>query len=593
MTAPLRTSPDAALRDVVIVDGGTDAFEDAGLEGVATRDVGDDVEELDGSMPDAGPTTLCARDENVQGDVCTTCKAGTFTGRNDPAPGPDTTCGEICADPPCDDACNMSLGVSCATFEDAYVKASNTGVSDNFGQRVAISGDTMVVGVSQEDSDATGVDGSDSNNARVDSGAAFVFVRVDGEWVQQAYLKADNAGAGDQFGNAVAIDGDRIVIGAFHESSEAMGVDGDGENDNLDKHGAAYIFDRAGDTWAQVAYLKGPDNGVAGGVNGDNWGVSVAISGNLVAMGSIREDSADRNDSTDNGAQNTGAVVLFELGDDGWTQAAYIKAPNFDESDDFGIALALDGGTLVVGAPREDGTLTGANPEPGFTGNTPRDSGAAYVFAFDGAEWALQVYLKATTSTDSDRGGAYAFGGAVAVDGDRIVVGAIGEGSPATGVDGSQVITTENRVAGAGAAYVFDRTGIEWAPVAYLKASNTEAGDVFGFDVSVSGDRVVVVAVGEGGGSAGVGGDDTNNEAPLSGAAYIFGRIDGSWNQLAYVKAPIPDEEDRLASVDLDGDTLVLGGPLEDSDATGVGGGQDNNSRTDSDAVYVRRLAFE
>lgn len=488
--------------------------------------------------------------------------------------------------------------MSCATFEDAYVKASNTGLEDSFGLSVAVSGDTMVVGVPFDDSDATVIDGDASNNARTDSGAAFVFVRVAGVWTQQAYLKADNAGQGDEFGGAVAIDGDRIVVGAELEDSIATGIDGDGNNDDLEDHGAAYIFDRTDGDWQQVAYLKGPDAGVVGGRFGDNWGISVAVSGRLVAMGSIREDSSSQVDFENNEASNSGAVVVFERGSEDWRRVAYIKAPNIDDQDDFGRSLAIDGNSLVIGAPGEDGQFPGIQDGSLLTGNGAPNSGAAYVFVRGGDGWAFQAYLKASTLPDPAIG-RYSFGASVALDGNRIVVGAPGEGSPATGVGvgpDDEVFTEATRLVGAGAAYVFDRTGDTWDQVAYLKASNTEASDSFGVAVAVSGETVVVGALGEDGASAspGVGVDEGDNTAGTSGAAYIFRRVAGVWSHLAYVKAAFPEAIDRFGNaVDLDGSTLVFGAPLEDSSATGVGGDQDNNEVEDSGAVYVRRLEFE
>src|SRR5690349_20279044 len=93
-----------------------------------------------------------------------------------------------------------------APYQQAYVKASNTDPIDNFGQSVAVSGDTMVVGAPGEDSTATGVNGDQSDNSAAGSGAAYVFVRQGTNWVQQAYLKASNVAL--DFGRSVAVSGD-------------------------------------------------------------------------------------------------------------------------------------------------------------------------------------------------------------------------------------------------------------------------------------------------------------------------------------------------------------------------------------------------
>jgi hypothetical protein len=103
--------------------------------------------------------------------------------------------------------------------QQAYLKASNTGQHDQYGLVTAISGDTIVVGALFEDSNATGVNGNEADNSTSDSGAAYVFTRSGTSWSQQAYLKASNTGASDQFGNSVAISGDTIVVGALGEDS--------------------------------------------------------------------------------------------------------------------------------------------------------------------------------------------------------------------------------------------------------------------------------------------------------------------------------------------------------------------------------------
>ena len=103
--------------------------------------------------------------------------------------------------------------------QQAYLKASNTGIFEYFGHSVAIDGDTLVVGAVYEDSAATGVNGDQSDNSAKDSGAAYVFVRDGTTWSQQAYLKASNTDAGDQFGTSVAVSGDTIVVGAWFEAA--------------------------------------------------------------------------------------------------------------------------------------------------------------------------------------------------------------------------------------------------------------------------------------------------------------------------------------------------------------------------------------
>ena len=127
--------------------------------------------------------------------------------------------------------------------QQAYLKASNTDPGDEFSGQVAIDGDTVVVGAMKEDSNATGVNGTQGNNGTSNSGAGYVFVRTSGTWSQQAYLKASNAGKSDQFGASVAIDGDTVVVGAQGEDSNATGVNGTESDDSgFGDSGAAYVF---------------------------------------------------------------------------------------------------------------------------------------------------------------------------------------------------------------------------------------------------------------------------------------------------------------------------------------------------------------
>jgi len=172
----------------------------------------------------------------------------------------------------------------------------------------------------------------------------------------------------------------------------------------------------------------------------------------------------------------------------------------------------------------------------------------------------------------------------VAVSGNTIVVGASLEGSNATGVNGDQ---TNNSAPQSGAAYVFVRSAVAWSQQAYLKASNTEAIDAFGFSVAGSGETVVVGAR-EDSNATGVNGNQSDNSAPLSGAVYVFVRSAGVWQQQTYLKASNTEAGDYFGwSVAVSDDTVVVGAPDEASNATGVNGNQSDNSAPQSGSAYV------
>ena len=216
--------------------------------------------------------------------------------------------------------------------------------------------------------------------------------------------------------------------------------------------------------------------------------------------------------------------------------------------------------------------------------NSAIDSGAVYVFTRNGTTWSQQAYLKAS-NTDADD----SFGRSVSLSGDTLAVGVYVEDSSATGVNGSQ---SDNSARDSGAVYVFTRSGRTWSQQAYLKASNTDAGDLFGYSVSLSGSRLAVGAIYEDSSATGVNGSQSDNSVIDSGAVYIFTRSGTTWSQQAYLKASNTDASDEFgSSVSLSGDTLAVGADWEDSSATAVNDNQNDNSAGRSGAVYVRRIA--
>jgi len=464
--------------------------------------------------------------------------------------------------------------------QQAYLKASNTGIDDRFGTDVAVSGDTVVVGAPYEDSNATGVNGNQANNSLDHAGAAYVFVRSGMSWIQQAYLKASNTNSNDEFGRAVAVSGDTLVIGAQYEDSNATGINGNQADNSLINPGAAYVFVRSGTTWSQQAYLKASNTGAV-----DFFALTVAVSGDTVVVGADGEDSnatGVNGNQANNTAFSAGAAYVFVRSGATWSQQAYVKASNTNGGDRFGGSVSVSGDTLVVGAEQEDSSAVGVNGNQ--LDNSTSGAGAAYVFLRSSSTWSQQAYIKPSNTGASDK-----FGISVAVSGDTVVVGAYDEASNATGVGGDQA---NNSAFGAGAAYVFVRSGASWSQQAYLKASNTGTGDRFGSSVAVSGDTVVVGATDEASNATGVGGDQANNSALFAGAAYVFVRSGATWTQQAYLKASNNGAGDNFGtSVAVSGGTVVVGAIGEDSNATGVNGVQANNSASDSGAAHLYFIA--
>ncbi|MEM7182010.1 MAG: FG-GAP repeat protein [Spirochaetota bacterium] len=276
--------------------------------------------------------------------------------------------------------------------QEAYLKAPNAEAGDTFGDSVAISGDTIVVGATSEDSNQTTVTNGASASADnslasfgTSVGAAYVFKRSGTTWAQEAYLKAANAGANDNFGISVSIFSDTIAIGASLEDSSQTtitnGTSASTDNSTANS-GAVYVFKRSGTTWSQEAYLKAANAGT-----NDNFGASVSISSDTIAVGAASEDSNQttitngNSASTDNSASNSGAVYVFKRTGTTWTQEAYLKAPNAELLDNFGAAIAVSSDTIVVSARNEDSSQTTiTNGTTASTDNSASNSGAVYVF---------------------------------------------------------------------------------------------------------------------------------------------------------------------------------------------------------------------
>jgi len=260
---------------------------------------------------------------------------------------------------------------------------------------------------------------------------------------------------------------------------------------------------------AQQAYIKSSNTGT-----NDYFGMSVALYGDTLAVGAYGEASnatGINGNQADNSASGSGAVYVFTRTGTTWTQQAYIKASNTDASDKFGYSVALYGDTLAVGAPGEASSDSGINAYEGD--NSAPYSGAVYVFTRTGTTWTKQAYIKSSNTGTSDF-----FGYSVALYGDTLAVGAFDEASNATGINGNQA---DNSAPTSGAVYVFTRTGAIWLQQAYIKASNTDANDEFGYSVALSGDTLAVGAPREASSATGINGNQADNSASGSGAVYV------------------------------------------------------------------------
>ncbi len=249
----------------------------------------------------------------------------------------------------------------------------------------------------------------------------------------------------------------------------------------------------------------------------DRFGGSVAISGDTALVGSALDD--------DNGSAS-GSVYVFIKVANVWVLQQKLAASDAEAGDKFGLSLALEDDTAIVGAPEED--------------SVGSVRGAAYVFTRSAGVWTEQQKIIASDAEDFDQ-----FGISVAIDGDRAVIGASFEDAAASN---------------AGAAYMFSRGAGVWSEDQKILASDAEADDRFGHNVAVSGDIVVI----------GAGREDSGGQD--AGAAYVFAFTGVSWAEQQKLVASTADPSDQFgSSVAVDGDTILIGANGDDDGGNSAG----------------------
>jgi len=451
--------------------------------------------------------------------------------------------------------------VVAGTLEQAigYIKASNTDGDDRFGYEVSLSadGNTLAVGAIGEAGAVSGINGDQTDNSDSYTGAVYLFVKQDGDWQQQAYLKADIPDA-FYFGTNLSLSGNGKTLAVLERTRNggiyifqsdngnwqqqiylpatvlnesdrfrgSLNLSSDGNTLIVTSENSVYVFERSGaDWWRQQAYLT-PDNiGEKGVGAGFGFKASLSSDGNTLAVSATSDSSSATGiDGDTNGERvaGSGAVFVYIRSNGAWQQQAYIKASITDEEDSFGGGLTLsgDGNTLAVGAGFEDSSSTGVNGDQ--NDNNGDRTGAVYMFFRDNGRWQEQAFLKASNADEVDIFGRDSM--SLSADGNTLAVGLWTENSAATGVNGDQ---SDNSVLYAGAVYMYKRRNGEWQSQAYLKASNTDrAGGraSFGRSVSLSADggTLVVGADGEASAATGINGNQYDEFAGSAGAVYIY-----------------------------------------------------------------------
>ncbi len=368
--------------------------------------------------------------------------------------------------------------VAPAAFAQLQKLTTNDGAaSDAFGYKVALSGNTAVIGSPLADV-----------NGKADQGVVYVCVYNNGVWTAQAKLLAPDGNANSQFGYAVAFDGDTVVVGA-------RGTDPSNK-------GAAYVFVRSGASWAPQAKLTSADGG-----SGDRFGESVGISGNTLIIGAPLHDNFAPFD------RNKGGAYIFTRSGVTWTEQAKLTASNPQDFDFFGSKVAVEGDTAIIGAPQSNGdvrigsayvftrngtnwsqqaklaaddgakgnnfgvslSLSGDTAVVGASSSTVNGTafqGATYVFTRTGANWSQQAKL-----TASDGANSWFFGFSALLKNDTLAVGAPG--------------ALMNGKLSQGAVYLFSRTGNSWSQQTKLLAPDGNANDQFGSSIALDGSFLI------------------------------------------------------------------------------------------------------
>lgn len=416
-------------------------------------------------------------------------------------------------------------------------------------------GSSFSIGVAQEGNKQMGEDDSlmeAYKQARIKDGEDSVDAE-ESRFTQRTKLTASDGAASDEMGLSVAIAGDTAVVGSWHDDI--------GANAN---QGSVYVFVRSGASWVLQQKLTASD-----GAANDTFGYSVAITNVNVPSQTVIMVGAFGNDA---GGPNRGAVYVFVRSQGGttWSQQGKLTAPDGMDNDAFGNAVAMNGNHAIIGA---NGVDVGASVS----------TGAAYVFVRSGTIWVFEQKLLApgsavthrnfgwsvgisgnlaiigTNNLDSDQGFAYVFervtgntwtwkisfqapgklGYSVGISGETIVMGAYGK-DIGSNMDQGNVS-------------VYSRVGSTWTFQGTLTASDGAANDYFGFNVAISGDRIIV----------GTHADDVSTGD--QGSAYVFTRTGTIWSQRQKLIAQDAGSGDFFAwSVAINGDTAIMGAVFDD-----------------------------
>lgn len=522
---------------------------------------------------------------------------------------------------------SLPAAATCTYHEQARFTAPDVELDDRFGYEVALSGDTAVIGVNRDFEDESGSAYVFRNNSGVwqqvakltaadavpglhfgkavaidgntifigtgpsrpppghyggtDIGSVYVFHEIEGVWQQIAKLTASDTATNNQFGISVAIDGTTAIIGAHYaayvfrkvdgtwqEAAKLVGnpADSDGFGVSValrgDKtiigaslsetaRGSAYVFREVGGVWIETARLTAADAALY-----DQFGYSVDFSGSTAVIGAYQDDD---------GGVASGSAYVFQEADGVWQQVAKLTASDATSTDYFGCGVAINGDTAVVGAYGANGTVSG--------------SGIVYLFRNVGGVWRQSAKLEASDAATADR-----FGTSLSLDGTTLLVGAsytanggaayVSDLTPGLIDCNSNAVPDDCEITAGTSQDCNANTTPDDCEVAQaipdhlpkLLSPDPAPFDQFGLSVSLSGATALIGAKQD---------DEGGVDA---GAAHVFSKTGGAWQQIAKLDAGDTAPDDQFGnSVSLSGAIAVIGAYLDD------------DAGIDSGAAYVFR----
>lgn len=377
--------------------------------------------------------------------------------------------------------------------------ASDGQPEDQFGYSVAIDGRTALVGAFRAD-----------EGEIQDSGAAYVYVAGPEGWRFEAKLVASAPLEGDTLGGNLALKKDTAVLGVI------------GRDDVAENAGAVLVFERESGEWHEKQWLMPSD-----AKKGDSFGQSIALTENTLVIGAPRNDASEI---------DSGSAYVYQRKNDQWQFQTKLTANDGAAGDLFGISVAIDENTILVGADLHD--------------EKAEKAGAVYAFTYDGAQWHQQAKLMAEDGGEVD-----IFGVRVSLSGDTALISARRDDVEGVGVD-------------AGSAYIFERSNGQWSQKQKLLAPDGKADDRFGRGVSLEDDTAIISAM------------HNDEKEDNAGVLYVYKKVEGVWAYSSKVLARDGTAGDRLGwNVALSEGHAIIASPNR----------ADNGKN--SGAVYIQRLA--